>query len=58
MSEARSYKRVVRICERIRRKFGIDAAWTNLNVNLQRGSCSLAEYNMARMYMSKWTSSK
>lgn len=55
MLEKKEYKKTVKVCERIRRKYGVDAAWTNLNINLQRGSCSLVEYNMARMYMSQWS---
>lgn len=51
--EKKMYKKVVKVCKRIIRRHGLEAAWVNLRLNLNNGTCTLAEYNWARNYLRK-----
>lgn len=54
MLSPREKKKIEKVCEDNRRKYGEDAAFNNAHLNLQRGSSTLAEYEYAMAYMRKW----
>lgn len=54
MLSPREKKKIEKQCEDYKNKCGVEAAFGDLEMRLRRGTCTLAEYQYARMYMSRW----
>ena len=55
MLTAKKKQQIEKVCNRIRNRYGVEAAITNVLLNLQTGECSLAEYQYARTYVNNWS---